>query len=113
VAVKVGFTLSFHNAAREITRVGQLFFRHSTAAASKILRKTFNLAIRWRIRTGNPVAGFEGNTEALRDRHLSTEEIGRLSDKKRVAKIARTVQGTRAIPLLSLAREPIFPIAHF
>ena len=30
----------------------------------KILRKMFNLAIRWRIRADNPVAGFARNAEA-------------------------------------------------
>lgn len=45
----------------------------------EILRKMFNLAIRWRIRTDNPAAGFARNAEAPRDRYLSTDEIGRLS----------------------------------
>jgi integrase len=44
----------------------------------EILRKMFNLAIRWRIRADNPAAGFARNAEAPRDRYLSTEEIGRL-----------------------------------
>lgn len=45
----------------------------------EILRKMFNLAIRWRIRTDNPTAGFARNAEAPRDRYLSTDEIGRLT----------------------------------
>jgi integrase len=45
----------------------------------EILRKMFNLAIRWRIRADNPAAGFARNAEAPRDRYLSTDEIGRLS----------------------------------
>jgi hypothetical protein len=36
----------------------------------EILRKRFNLAIRWRIRTDNPAAGFARNAEAPRDRYL-------------------------------------------
>ena len=45
----------------------------------EILRKMFNLSIRWRIRADNPAAGFARNAEAPRDRYLSTDEIGRLS----------------------------------
>jgi hypothetical protein len=45
----------------------------------EILRKMFNLAIRWRVRTDNPAAGFARNAEAPRDRYLSTDEIARLS----------------------------------
>ena len=45
----------------------------------EILRKMFNLAIRWRIRADNPAAGFARNAEAPRDRCLTTDEIGRLS----------------------------------
>ena len=45
----------------------------------EILRKIFNLAIRWRIRTDNPAVGFARNAEAPLDRYLSTDEMGRLS----------------------------------
>jgi len=45
----------------------------------EVLRKMFNLAIRWRIRTDNPAAGFARNPEVPRDRYLSLNEIGRLS----------------------------------
>ncbi len=45
----------------------------------EILRKMFNLSVRWRIRADNPAAGFARNAEAPRDRYLSTGEIGRLS----------------------------------
>jgi integrase len=45
----------------------------------EILRKMFNLAVRWRIRSDNPAAGFARNPETPRDRYLSVEEIGRLS----------------------------------
>ncbi len=45
----------------------------------EILRKMFNLVIRWRIPTDNPAAGFARNAEAPRERMVSTDEIGPLS----------------------------------
>lgn len=46
----------------------------------EILRKMFNLAIRWQIRTDNPAAGFSRFPEAPRDRFLSPDEIKRLAE---------------------------------
>jgi integrase len=46
----------------------------------EILRKMFNLAIRWQIRTDNPAAGFSRFPEMPRDRFLSADEIKRLAD---------------------------------
>lgn len=45
-----------------------------------IIRKMFNLAIRWEIRTDNPASGFIRNPESPRERFLDLEEIGRLSE---------------------------------
>lgn len=44
------------------------------------LRKMFNLAIRWEIRTDNPAACFIRNLENPRERFLDLKEIGRLSE---------------------------------
>lgn len=44
-----------------------------------IIRKMFNLAIRWEMRTDNPASGFIRNPESPRERFLDLEEIGRLS----------------------------------
>ena len=44
------------------------------------IRKMFNLAIRWEIRTDNPAAGFIRNPEYPRERFLDLKEIGRLSE---------------------------------
>ncbi len=46
--------------------------------AGALIRKMFNLAIRWGLRTDNPARGFARNPEAPRDRFLKLEEIGRL-----------------------------------
>ena len=43
------------------------------------IRKMFNLAIRWEIRTDNPAAGFICNPETPRERFLDLKEIERLS----------------------------------
>jgi len=47
----------------------------------EVLRKMFNLAIQWRMRTDNPALGFRKRPETARDRFLSMEEINRLADE--------------------------------
>lgn len=44
-----------------------------------IIRKMFNLAIRWEMRADNPASGFIRNPESPRERFLDLEEIARLS----------------------------------
>jgi integrase len=46
----------------------------------EILRKMFNLAIRWQMRPDNPVVGFSRFPELPRERFLSADEIKRLAD---------------------------------
>jgi hypothetical protein len=46
----------------------------------EVMRKLFNLAIRWQMRTDNPASGFTRNPEIPRDRYLSADEIKRLAD---------------------------------
>ena len=46
----------------------------------EVLRKMFNLAVLWRMRTDNPAMGFRKRPETARERFLSFEEIGRLAD---------------------------------
>lgn len=46
---------------------------------AQVLRKMFNLAIRWEYRTDNPVTGLVFNAEVPRNRYLSPEEIRRLT----------------------------------
>ena len=45
-----------------------------------IIRKMFNLAVRWEMRSDNPASGFIRNPESPRERFLDLEEIGRLSE---------------------------------
>jgi integrase len=45
----------------------------------EMLRKVFNLAIRWKMRLDNPAVGFARHPEVPRDRYLTADEIGRLS----------------------------------
>jgi len=44
------------------------------------IRKMFNLAIRWEMRTDNPAAGFIRNPENPRERFLNIDEISRVSE---------------------------------
>jgi integrase len=46
----------------------------------EVLRKMFNLAIQWRMRTDNPALAFRKRPETARERFLSFDEIGRLAD---------------------------------
>lgn len=48
--------------------------------AGEVLRKMFNLAIAWKMRTDNPAATFRRRVEVERDRFLSMDEISRLSE---------------------------------
>ena len=41
--------------------------------------RLFSLAVRWGMRTDNPVRGIERNQEGKRERYLSGDELGRLS----------------------------------
>jgi integrase len=73
----------------------------------EILRKMFNLAIRWRIRTDNPAAGFARNAEAPRDRYLSTDEIGRLSAALDAHPNRRAADAVRLILLTGARRGEV------
>jgi integrase len=46
----------------------------------EVLRKAFNLAIRWGWRTDNPASGVHRNQEERRARYLTAAEIARLSE---------------------------------
>lgn len=48
--------------------------------AGEMLRKMFNLAMLWKMRTDNPAFGFRRRPEVARDRFLSFEEIERLAN---------------------------------
>lgn len=48
--------------------------------AGEMLRKMFNLAMLWKMRSDNPAFGFRRRPEVARDRFLSFEEIERLAN---------------------------------
>jgi integrase len=60
---------------RKVTAADRPYRANRLAA---ILSKMFALAIRWRMREDNPVRGIERNTEYLRRRYLSPDELARL-----------------------------------
>jgi integrase len=66
------------------------------------IRKMFNLAIRWELRTDNPASAFIRNPESPRERYLDLNEIGRLSEvltshpNRRAADIVRLLMLTGA-----------------
>jgi integrase len=68
------------------------------------IRKMFNLAIRWEMRTDNPAAGFIRNPENPRERFLDIAEIERLSQvmnehkNQRMADVIRLLMLTGARP---------------
>lgn len=68
----------------------------------EVLRKMFNLAIKWKMRDDNPAEGFRRRPETEREVFLSLEEIGRLaialekSEDQRAAGIIRLCMLTGA-----------------
>ena len=61
---------------RAITDKGRRYMANRTLA---VLSKMFNLAIKWKWRSDNPVKGVERNPEDKRQRYLSMAEIQRLT----------------------------------
>ena len=61
----------------------------------EVLRKMFNLAVQWKLRSDNPAMGFHRRIETERERYLSMDEIDRLAkalgtaDDQRAANIIR------------------------
>jgi integrase len=60
---------------RKVSKTGATYRANRTVA---ILSKMFSLAVRWGMRETNPVRGIERNTEYLRRRYLSPDELARL-----------------------------------
>ncbi len=61
---------------RKITKSGSTYAANRCIA---VLSKMFSLAIRWRMRSDNPVRGIEKNPESKRKRYLSGDELARLT----------------------------------
>lgn len=68
------------NSRRPATKA---YFRPTPVRANRvgeIVRRLFNLAIRWQMRSDNPASGFSRFPEVPRDRFLSIDEITRLAE---------------------------------
>jgi integrase len=61
---------------RKITKAGSTYAANRCIA---VLSKMFSLAVRWRMRSDNPVRGIEKNPESKRKRYLSGDELARLT----------------------------------
>lgn len=67
----------------EIDALHRKITRHAPIQANRtvsLLRKSFNLAMRWGWMKANPAVGIEGNPENSRTRYLDDNEIARLLD---------------------------------
>jgi integrase len=62
---------------RRISKTGA---RHTANRVIAVLSKMFALAIKWEMRTTNPVKNIERNTEHHRRRYLNADELVRLTD---------------------------------
>ena len=75
-------SLKIHDVRREdIDRLHQTISATRPIRANRmaqLLSKLFNLAIRWELRTDNPVVGLRRNPEPKRTRYLSGDELQRL-----------------------------------
>jgi integrase len=61
---------------RRITKAGSTYAANRCIA---VLSKMFSLAVRWRMRSDNPVRGIEKNPESKRKRYLSADELVRIT----------------------------------
>jgi hypothetical protein len=70
--------------AVDIERLHRKITRHGTPVranrALTLLSRMFSLAVRWELRTDNPVKGIERNPEQPRQRYFSGDELRRLID---------------------------------
>lgn len=57
--------------------------------AGEVLRKMFNLAVAWKMRSDNPADGFRRRVETERERFLTTAELSRLGDALHAAEDQR------------------------
>jgi integrase len=71
------------------------------------IRKMFNLAIRWEMRSDNPASGFIRNPENPRERFLDIAEIGRLSTVLNEHKNQRMADVIRLLMLTGARRGEV------
>jgi integrase len=73
----------------------------------EVLRKAFNLAIRWGWRTDNPVSGVQKNQEERRTRYLTADEILRLSAALRAHPEKTSANAIRLLMLTGARRSEV------
>jgi integrase len=72
--------------------------------AIAVLSRLFTLAMKWGLRTDNPVKGVERNHEQKRSRYLTAEELSRLSEALAARGERRSANAVRLL-LLTVARK--------
>ncbi len=87
---------------RKITGRGAPIRANRTAA---LLSKMFNLAIRWEMRTNNPVRGIERNAEEKRNRYLAGDEFRRLTEALATHPNQRAANAIRLLALTGARRS--------
>ena len=75
--------------------------------AIEVVRKAFNLAIRWGWRPDNPVAGVRRNPEHRRARYLSLAEVSRLAEALAAHKEKTSAQAIRLLMLTGARRGEV------
>jgi integrase len=73
----------------------------------EVLRKAFNLAIRWGWRSDNPASGVHKNQEERRARYLSANEILRLSEALRAHPERTSANAIRLLMLTGARRSEV------
>ena len=73
----------------------------------EVVRKAFNLAIRWGWRTDNPSSGVHRNHEEKRSRYLSPDEILKLSDALRAHPERNSANAIRLLMLTGARRSEV------
>ncbi|MEM7171260.1 MAG: tyrosine-type recombinase/integrase [Pseudomonadota bacterium] len=74
---------------------------------AQLLSRIFTLAIRWELRSDNPVKGLEKNPETRRTRYLSPEELGRLMTMLREHPNRRSANAVQLLVLTGARRGEV------
>jgi integrase len=89
---------------RDLTRAGSRIEANRVVA---LLSKMFGLAIRWGMRSDNPVAGIERNPEEKRTRYLSGDELRRLTEALAKHPSQRAADAVRLLLLTGARRGEV------
>jgi integrase len=90
---------------RRVTAAGGPYAANRTI---RIMSKMFTLAIRWNMRSDNPVKGIELNAETKRKRYLSADELARLVEVLAGAAHKQSVNIIRLLLLTGARKGEVF-----